>query len=225
MEEIKMHLHNIRTILINSNATPIRCYASVGYKCAFCLDNYENPRDLKRHTLQTHNDSEKGSFMKGVTMNVFMVKLDITGLRCRTCNASAFKLESFVDHLQTEHGLILYKDLKNHILPFNFKGGSWNCVACAQRYRSFNQMQHHMNTHYGNYICEVCDGRFINQFRLNSHGRQHKLGVFSCKFCGEVFINDLKRVNHERVIHIIGERILKEMSSLPRKVCMPSDKN
>ncbi|XP_030033817.1 zinc finger protein 260 isoform X2 [Manduca sexta] len=205
--EIQKHLHNIRTVLLHSNATPIRCCSSAGYECCFCLDRYLRAPDLKEHTLKAHNnDNVKNEFMKGYPISSYVVKLDITSLSCQLCSISIDTLEKFIEHLRAVHEKLLHSDIKNHILPFKFYGDVLECAVCSKNYESFKLLQEHMNNHYRNFACSICNAAFVNSRTLRAHSSRHKQGDFGCEYCGKVFDTHTKRVNHEKFVHIGDHR-------------------
>nr|XP_049704091.1 zinc finger protein 260 isoform X1 [Helicoverpa armigera] len=204
--EIDKHLQNISTILLNSNATPIRKHTGTGYSCCFCSENFALPGDLKTHTLQLHDDKAKSNFMKGYPLTTYVVKLDITGLKCAICGLDIESLESVMDHLEKEHKKVIHRDINNHILPFKFDGDSLNCVLCPKSYERFKLLQEHMNVHYRNFICDICSSSFVNRRTLRGHLSRHKQGDFSCNFCPKIFDTQGKKLTHEKSVHIGDHR-------------------
>lgn len=204
--EIDKHLQNIRNILLYSNATPIRKHTGNGYLCCFCPELFTMPRELKIHTLQKHDNKTKSTFMKGYPFNSYVVKIDITGLKCEICGQDIDGLEQLINHLKSKHNHILHTDIKNHILPFKFEGDTFKCVLCPKFYERFKLLQEHMNVHYNNYNCEICNSPFVNKRTLNGHMARHKQGEFSCSFCSKVFGTNGKKLCHEKFVHIGDHR-------------------
>lgn len=207
--EMDKHLQNIRNILFYSNATPIRKQTGNGYLCGFCSEEFILPKDLKTHTLQTHDNETKSSFMKGCIMFDYIVKLDITGLQCEICDQNIDGLKSLMNHLQSVHYKIIHTDIKNHILGFKFEGDTLQCALCPNTYDHFKLLQEHMNVHHNNFNCEICSSPFVNKRTLGSHMRRHKQGEFPCSFCSKVFDTNLRKLCHERFIHILDQKTNK----------------
>lgn len=201
ISEINKHLHNIRTILLHSNATPIRSFNGIGYTCCFCSEQYPVPMDLKVHTLDAHDDATKTKFMQGCPLSVYVVKLDITDLKCDICNQNIEDLQTLQNHLQSDHDKNIHTDINNHILPFKFIDDRFTCVICSKNFERFKLIQEHMNVHYRNYTCEVCNAPFVNKRTLKSHLSRHKQGEFNCSFCPKVFDTHNKKSNHEKFVH------------------------
>ncbi|KAM3957674.1 LOW QUALITY PROTEIN: uncharacterized protein ACR2FA_008387 [Aphomia sociella] len=201
VSELEKHRINIRMILQWSNATPIRCRGGIGYACSFCLDQYPNPADLKSHTLESHDDKAKLKFMKGKMMFSYLVKLDITQLKCKICEANFDSLEQLVDHLIYVHDKKMFTDIKNHIMSFKFDDEYLRCIICRNMFNKFKALQEHMNIHYRNYVCEVCDAGFVNRHILSNHMEAHKLGTFKCDHCPKIFDTRRKKKSHEKSVH------------------------
>jgi hypothetical protein len=200
--EISKHRANIRMILQCSNATPIRCHGGIGYACCFCAEQYPDPADLKTHNLEYHDDKSKMKFMKDKCLSSFIVKLDITALSCSICYTKIDSLDDLTNHLVKEHGKIIYSDVKNHIVPFKFNDKTLRCVVCSNVFNKFKALLEHMNTHYRNYICEVCDAGYVTRCMLANHGEAHKTGQFKCRHCDKVYDTLRKRRSHEKCVHI-----------------------
>ncbi|XP_063632103.1 PR domain zinc finger protein 5-like isoform X7 [Cydia splendana] len=199
--EIHMHRNNIREILANSNATPIRCHGDIGFTCCFCPKQFPSPADLKNHTIQEHDHKTKQNFMGGGVMHSYIVKLDITSLCCELCASDLESLDQMVHHLIERHGKKLYTDIKNHILPFKFDDDKLRCVMCKVEFNSFKHLQEHMIVHFRNYVCDICDSGFINRRMQRAHAKTHLTGKFVCSTCSKVFDTVLKLKSHERQVH------------------------
>ncbi|XP_013163746.1 PREDICTED: zinc finger protein 62-like isoform X7 [Papilio xuthus] len=201
--ELMKHRNNIREILKCSNATPIRCHVGIGYACAFCDKQYPDPKDLKKHTLEEHDSKTKRKFMEGKQMFSYIVKLDITSLICNLCGTNIPTLEQLIDHLINVHNRKFYIDINNHILPFKFDNDLLlKCVYCVSFFNKFKALLEHMNIHYRNYVCDVCDSGFVNKNILLNHSEAHKKGVFKCDYCDKVYDTYRKKKSHEKAVHI-----------------------
>ncbi|XP_050359493.1 zinc finger and BTB domain-containing protein 41-like isoform X10 [Nymphalis io] len=199
--EAEKHQNNIKEILLNSNATPIRCRGGIGYACCFCTEQYPDPADLKRHTIDDHSVTDKASFMKGKDMHSYFVKLDITDLSCKLCDQTIDNITALVKHLQINHDKMLYTDIKDHILPFKFATETLRCFICCNFFNTFKALQEHMNVHYRNYLCAVCGAGFVNKNILLRHGDAHKIGTFNCEECCRTFDTARKKLLHDRSYH------------------------
>ncbi|CAH2100609.1 unnamed protein product [Euphydryas editha] len=199
--EMEKHLKNISTILLHTNATPIRYHDGANYVCALCPETYPLPSELKLHVLEEHDQIDKSSFMEGHRLTSYVVKLDITNLRCLICHSEIEGFDHLFEHLNTVHGKGLHTDIPNHILPFRFVGNGFDCVQCPKSFEHFKLIQEHMSVHYGNYLCETCNSRFVNKRTMQNHANRHKKGDFPCSQCAKIFDTNRKKLNHEKFVH------------------------
>lgn len=199
--EMLKHLENIREILMNSNATPIRCRIGIGYACCFCNSQYPEPEKLKTHTIDEHGDV-KCEYMKDQSISNFMVKMDISNLHCTLCKESIDNLEILLDHLEKLHGKSIHRDKINYIVPFRFSSDVFKCVICNRESNNFKVLLEHMNLHYRNFICEICDAGFVNKRTLQVHSLRHRTGEFNCPQCSKTFDTKVKMRDHERAVHV-----------------------
>ncbi|CAH2100619.1 unnamed protein product [Euphydryas editha] len=200
-EQLDKHRTNVREIILWTNATPIRCRGGIGYACCFCTNQFPDPADLKKHTIEDHDSETKSIFMKGRDMYGYLVKLDITALKCKLCETNIDTLEQVMDHLKNDHDKNISTDIANHILPFKFDSENLRCFMCHNVFNRFKALQEHMHTHYRNYICKVCDAGFVNRHLLLCHNEGHKTGTFACDQCVQVFDTIRKKKLHERKVH------------------------
>ncbi|RVE42467.1 hypothetical protein evm_012897 [Chilo suppressalis] len=206
--ESDKHQENLAIILSHSNATPIRSKSSTGYTCCFCPNEYPEASDLKTHTLENH-EASKSTYMKGHPMPKFLVKLDITSLRCSICGLNCDTLGDLSQHLTTNHNKQFYAKLKNYIVPFRFDTEVLECVECRQQFNNFKVLLEHMNSHYRNHVCDICGEGFVNKRIMLTHWYRHKKGVFSCGHCEKTFDNNVKQKEHERAVHVNSNKRYK----------------
>lgn len=195
------HRSNIKEILLHSNATPIRRYGGIGYTCCYCPSQFEEPAELKKHTLDNHKNISEANFMKSMNMSEYVVKLDITSLKCKLCDSDMDTLDSFINHLQNLHEKKIIKDYMNHIFPFKFGDDFLRCIFCCNIYNKFRTLVSHMHVHYRNYICNICDTGFVNRNSLTQHSVNHETGAFLCEHCPKVYPTQVKKRLHERTAH------------------------
>ncbi|XP_053623468.1 zinc finger protein 3 homolog isoform X6 [Plodia interpunctella] len=214
---MKKHTHNINQILLNSNATPIRSYTSLGFYCQFCPDHFSKPAELKLHTLADHENA-KMKEVQAYWLVYYVVKLDITRLKCFLCHKNIDSLQQLVNHLQSVHDKKFYTDINNHILPFKFSEdpNDFKCVLCPNVYKHFKQIQEHMSVHYPNYLCDVCNRPFVNKNSLKGHLGRHEQGEYKCGFCPKIFSTSERKCDHERHVHI-GDHVRNKCPYCPAK--------
>ncbi|XP_028163033.1 protein suppressor of hairy wing-like [Ostrinia furnacalis] len=202
-KEVDKHQANVASIITSSNATPIRSWGGLGFTCSFCPTNFFDPAQLKKHTLTAHGDDEKSMFMQGYSIINFIVKLDVTDLQCKLCGYAVDTLEGLEHHLTSSHHKVFHKDCINHIVPFRFDDAdTLRCAICRNEFNNFKVLLEHMNKHFRNYVCDVCDSGFVNQRMLQTHSYRHKKGEFICPQCSKVFDNKVKQKEHERAVHV-----------------------
>ncbi|CAH2230095.1 gastrula zinc finger protein XlCGF57.1-like [Pararge aegeria] len=203
ISEKHKHCTNLEVILGSSNATPIRSQDGFAYTCCFCNESYVKPADLKTHTMMTHNNSSDVSeFMKKQRPSAFLLKLDITLLKCTLCDESTIDtVEGLFNHLQEEHKKILFTDVKNHIIPFRFGGDQLQCAICPNVFTKYKILLEHMHTHYRNYVCDICNYGFSTRRAMLNHKESHKTGTYECSQCDKVFENPQRRRTHLNAVH------------------------
>ncbi|XP_045781736.1 zinc finger protein 250-like [Maniola jurtina] len=193
---------NIETVLAHSTATPIRSHDGFAYTCCFCTEQYTDPAELKQHTLMTHDNSdERRDFMKKQCTLDYVLKLDITLLKCKECDENIDTLEGLFDHLQNEHNKLIHTDAKNQMIPFKFDDGELKCVVCSLVFSKFKVLLEHMHTHYKNYECDVCGFGSITRKLMTYHKLTHEAGSFECSDCSKVFKTRSRLRSHMSVVH------------------------
>ncbi|XP_059056408.1 zinc finger protein 57-like [Achroia grisella] len=206
VSEKKQHKANIYNILKYSNCTPFSSKTLAGIVCAYCKDTHPNPEALRTHIQEAHQDDDLNA-NKRIDKNNMSLKVDITDLKCNICSAKTPTISDLKMHLTKEHDIKFYLDINDYILEFKLTDGEMmNCALCHSTYETFKMLLQHMNGHYRNYICEVCDLGFINKHRLKNHQRTHELGTFKCAFCEKVFSTRVKKMCHEKYTHNTSAR-------------------
>ncbi|CAH0698495.1 unnamed protein product [Spodoptera exigua] len=205
--EMNKHKHNLKNILDHSNATVIKGFWTRGYHCGFCKEHRQTASDLKKHNLEAHNLIDDVITVKYVS-DLF-IRLDITDLKCRICNAKLKKIEDLIEHLSKAHDIKFHTDIKNYIVPFVLDSESLKCAVCKKEFRYFKLLSEHMSEHYRNFECSHCDRAFINKQSMQTHIYRHRKGVFKCSHCPKVFDTRPKKSVHERVVHALSNKTRK----------------
>ncbi|XP_050559331.1 zinc finger protein 366-like [Spodoptera frugiperda] len=168
LTELDWQFDNIKTILRCSNATPVRCRVGTRFACSYCLDQFQNPTELRNHSTQDHIN-DKPEFFNARSLSRHIVYLDITGLQCKICDQSIESLEQLMDHLKAVHDELVYKQIKNQIVPFKYDGRKVLCGVCGIDIGEYNDFQDHMSDHYRNYVCGFCDSGFVIRSKMLEH--------------------------------------------------------
>lgn len=206
VSENKKHKANVENVLKYSNCTPFSNKTLAGIACAYCKDNYPCIDELRKHTQDKHKDGELHD-NKRMDKNNLSIKMDITDLKCNICGAQFNIISNLKKHLSKEHDIKFYADVNDYILEFKLSANEiLNCALCNSTFETFKMLLQHMNGHYRNYICDVCDMGFINKHRLKNHQRTHELGTFKCSFCDKIFSTRVRMACHEKYTHNSGAR-------------------
>lgn len=171
MSELDMQMHNLKIILRCTNATLIRSYASSKFACSYCHDEFTDPLKLKRHNLKSHSfDQERPDVLNIRSLSRYIVYMDITDLRCKVCNIDIDNVALVFKHLSETHNENVKQGLNNHILGFKFYiVNVYKCTECDYKVNDFTDMQMHMNQHFKNYLCEICEEGFVNRAMMVDH--------------------------------------------------------
>ncbi|KAJ2938665.1 hypothetical protein O0L34_g11990 [Tuta absoluta] len=185
----------------------IRKQIGNSYVCCFCPKNFPAPADLKKHNLNQHSGENYKNVSNRQTTK-FLVKLDITALQCKLCQENIDTLEQLIEHLTVNHELHLYTDVDNVLVPMKFSpvDVQLTCFMCSNVFNKFKALLEHMNSHYRNFVCGVCDAGYVNKATYCAHYLRHLTGAFKCRFCPQVFDVRGKKHTHERTVHTHGEK-------------------
>lgn len=205
MSENQKHKVNIDNILKYSNCTPFSNKTLTGIACAFCKENFQDVNSLKSHTKTQHKSDVLHE--KGRDKNNLSIKMDITDLKCNLCDKKIDIISNLKKHLALDHDIKFYPEINDYILEFKMTESEiLNCALCNSTFETFKMLLQHMNGHYRNYICEICDMGFINKHRLKNHQRTHEIGNFKCTFCEKVFTTKVRKMCHEKYTHNTNAR-------------------
>ncbi|XP_023939839.2 zinc finger protein 454 isoform X1 [Bicyclus anynana] len=204
---LKKRQQNLDNLIKFTNATPIKNVRR-GYICYFCPKEYEDPKDLKDHTIADHlkySNVSRSNVSRIQVISDSSIKLDVTDLVCRICGKPLLTLEMAFDHIRG-HDVKIHLDSKDQLVPFKFDGKTQKCVVCNEILTSFKLLNDHLNqNHYKNFECGTCKRGFITKSSLQSHLIIHQTGEYRCKFCEKVFNLRARKIQHERYAHM-GKR-------------------
>lgn len=168
LTELDWHFDNIKTILKCSNATPMRCKVGARYACSYCLDQFDNPTELRMHTVSKH-ENDKPEFFNLRSLSKHIVYLDITSLLCVLCNENIETLDALMEHLKSVHEELIHKQIKNQIVPYKCDASKVLCGVCNDDISCCPDLQDHMARHYRNFKCEFCSLTFMIRMRMIDH--------------------------------------------------------
>lgn len=199
--ETLKHKTNVENLIRYSNCTPFLNKTLAGIVCIYCKETLSTPQELREHIDEIHKDEDITDYKKMDRTNL-AYKIDITDLKCKICCQHFDFITNLKQHLMKDHDVKFYSDVKDYILEFKLTSDEvLNCALCSSTYETFKMLLQHMNGHYRNFVCEVCDVGFINIHRLKNHQRTHDVGTFNCSFCDKVFTTKVRQVCHEKYTH------------------------
>ncbi|XP_063544129.1 zinc finger protein ZFP2-like isoform X10 [Cydia strobilella] len=199
--EVFKNQQNLEIILRHSNATPTLGHRGIGYACFFCSIQFPDPADLKRHTLEFHDDNTRDPTLPPLRFEILSVKVDITNLKCTICFKRYAQLSDLLHHLRVDHDQPIHADAEKYLLPFRFDSDRLTCAVCDTEYTVFKKLLEHMNIHYRNYICDICDSGFVTKLGLRCHKRSHEYGDYQCDQCQKVYNTMVGLRYHIRCAH------------------------
>ncbi|CAG9106463.1 unnamed protein product [Plutella xylostella] len=198
--EMRKHFHNTENLIKYSNALPFSNKTLQGYICAYCKNTQPDLHSLRLHTSAEHAKHKIDYHQRH--SNDLGIKMEISDLKCNVCEEKFDVIANLKAHLAKKHNVAFHMDVKDYVLEFKLKDNErLDCALCNSTFETFKMLLQHMNGHYRNYICDVCDLGFINQLRLKNHVRIHETGSFKCSFCEKVFTTKLKLRCHEKFVH------------------------
>ncbi|XP_072943117.1 uncharacterized protein [Epargyreus clarus] len=191
---------NIHNILKYSNCTPFLNKTIAGISCVYCKESHKNIELLSNHYNEKH--SRELNENKRYDRDTLAIKIDITDLKCNLCNAKMNVVTNLKEHLINAHNIKFFSDVHDYFLEFKLTDSDiFNCALCHSTFETFKMLLQHMNGHYRNFVCDVCDMGFINNHRLKNHKRTHEVGTFKCAFCDKVFSTRVRQMCHEKYTH------------------------
>ncbi|RVE52018.1 hypothetical protein evm_003296 [Chilo suppressalis] len=192
---------NILTIVEFSYVCPFKCRHN-NILCYYCGIFFTDPEELREHSLKSHNPKK---FKVAEHKN--MIKIDLTRVDCRLCNASITSLEEFKRHISSVHNKKYYFDYKDSVLPFKLTKQESKCAICDVVFPYFHALNKHMNEHFSNYVCETCGLGFVDKGRFVMHHQRHEEADFPCETCGKIFKAQYNRDLHIDRVHMKRGRV------------------
>ncbi|KAM3957656.1 zinc finger Y-chromosomal protein 1-like [Aphomia sociella] len=195
-ERLNIMRQNVVQVLLHSTVMPFRWLKS-SFRCFYCYDVFQEPKDLKSHNQITHidNDEEKSKSMR--TYWEPTVFVDISNMSCKLCPENMTDFYQLIDHLMFDHDIPFNKDIGICMNPFKLYNISVACVLCDKVYSTFGHLLIHTNRdHKGcsQLLCDVCGQHFRHANNLRDHiNKEHGNKVVICTLCGEK-INGINRM-------------------------------
>ncbi|CAG9789586.1 unnamed protein product [Diatraea saccharalis] len=155
------------------------------FKCFYCDEIHPELATLLEHT-NNHTAPGRTEMLKSLLKKgKKTIKVDISELKCKLCNAPFLNVDEARCHLSTAHGKKFNPSSGNGMIVYNLKtkDGAFSCHLCSQTFTSFFLLNKHINVHFNNAICELCGKGFVSHQRLIQHKEIHSRGKFHCDKC------------------------------------------
>ncbi|KAG7298321.1 hypothetical protein JYU34_017921 [Plutella xylostella] len=192
----RMALNNAVQIVNGSYVCPFN-NINGHYYCFYCRTFFTDPKDLREHTTTHEPRLFERSYPKKKAL-----KIDITRIDCRLCDAKIDDIPTLKEHLSKAHGKKIYT-IDNEFLKFKLTHPNIDCFECGNSFLFIDNLIDHMATHFGTHICDKCGATFVQLSSLEAHIRCHnKTNVaFPCQICGKVLTTNRSRYVHMSVVH------------------------
>ncbi|CAH2079325.1 unnamed protein product, partial [Iphiclides podalirius] len=194
---------NAATVLECSTATPFKWHRQ-NFLCFYCHRAFKDTASLKEHTKAEHPEPRIKSAVSYLRRDE-RVKIDVSSMTCSICDVSLDGLGALIAHLESAHRKS-FAGLDYGVVPYALRSDRFHCAVCDAEFQYFIKLNQHMNTHYGNYVCELCGKPFLSRERLRCHAAGHG-PIHRCGCCAETFSSPAQRTSHERRAH--GRRRVK----------------
>lgn len=200
-ERTKIMRSNVIQVLNNSTVMPFRWLKS-SYRCFYCYEVFQEPKDLKTHQDVHINDETKHKCMENYWEPT--VHVDISGMSCKLCPKMITEFYDLIDHLMSAHDVPFNKDIGICMNPFKLNNISVQCALCTKDYRTFGHLLLHMNEEHKGYsqlLCDVCGRHCRNKNHLRDHKKEHINRSVTCTICGETLSSYHKLRPHMQNVH------------------------
>lgn len=196
-----MMRRNAMTLLQCSTLWAFR-WCRNAFFCSYCNEKFLEQFPLKQHVTTIHLDEPptKTIFAKITENN--MLKVDVSNLKCRLCGQVLESVDCLKVHLVEVHKKMLYCEYSDGVLPFKLDSNDqYPCQKCTTTFSNFSKLNEHMNTHYQNYVCDLCGKPFVSKSRFRTHVQSHEIGSFPCGECDEILETRVARMCHKFKVH------------------------
>ncbi|CAG9789589.1 unnamed protein product [Diatraea saccharalis] len=186
---------NAATFLEFTSVKPF-FYQQANFKCFYCNEVFPEIHSVLQHTA-FHVTPERCNLLKQyLRKGKRVIKVDISGLKCKICDQKYSDLDDIRKHLVCAHKKE-FNSAGNGLMAYDLSinNGLLSCHKCNKTFNSFFLLNRHMNVHF-NVVCETCGLGFISHQRLINHRIVHQNGVHKCEKCQEVFPTKLKLRYH-----------------------------
>ncbi|XP_011300166.1 zinc finger protein 41-like isoform X2 [Fopius arisanus] len=202
--------------------------------CAYCQKLFVDKKIYYDHVYQTHERIHLKLHCKRCKKKFETVELvnqhmkDVHGVplkikrlySCPQCDRKFTRRSVMEDHKNTHSGktpqtcTICHKKFRTYAARWahvqRHGSNGFFCDYCQKKFLNKRHMKSHIMSHRPpeewEYICEVCDARFPQKFRLTNHKRKHTgEKKYLCDICGSKFGQKSNLDKHMRNLHIAPE--------------------
>ncbi|XP_049883080.1 zinc finger protein 43-like [Pectinophora gossypiella] len=171
-------------------------YQQANFKCFYCNEVFPEIHSVLQHTA-FHATPDRSALLKQhLRKGKRVIKVDISGLKCKICEQKYSDLDDIRKHLAAAHKKD-FNSAGNGLMAYNLSvnNGLLSCHKCEKTFNSFFLLNRHMNVHFS-VVCETCGLGFMSHQRLINHRIVHQNGIHRCEKCQEIFQTKLKLRYH-----------------------------
>ncbi|CAB3262383.1 unnamed protein product [Arctia plantaginis] len=206
-------------VLRDTNACPFRHHKS-WFQCFFCQQDFMEINLLRNHTVTNHSNIDNE--LKKIKRYPRSLQIEISNLECIHCHLKLTDVSSMRGHFVDVHKKVIYNEC---IADYKVDGTPYSCHLCDQQFHVFRSLTTHLNDHYANCICDVCERKvayenmkFMSEGHITNQNLRSNITLvlkyttvlpfkqinnnqFFCHYCDKPYLlfKDLK--NHIKVRH------------------------
>lgn len=194
---------NMSVLLRESNVMPFR-WAGNSYKCFFCTNKlFTDIEELRAHSNTTHQGYPLDIIRQAISC-LKQIRIDITGLACKSCRESFENLHQLTEHLSEVHKIKYYKGVERCFFQVNLSEDKVKCFICGATFDYFQHLVQHSSQEHeeGTFLCAACGQGFEFQDKFVKHmSLKHSHVPIKCKYCEKIFTHPTNRKAHEAKYH------------------------
>lgn len=173
------------------------------FACFYCDLKYARQQQLRDHQSD-HQNLTREQIQLAITGRAYgsnTIRVDISDIRCKICNATADSIGDIKHHLSLKHDKkVNFKD-DDGVIPVKIMGNDYRCGICDASFQYYKTLTIHLSVHFNNHICDACGKSFMSAALLRSHKRTHERGSFPCDVCQKIFKTLTLKTDHYDRVH------------------------